>query len=250
MDEQNNPNNNFAYSRFDLEQLERSMADISGNQTQANSALSYWITEDYADGNCAIKIKSNNETNEMNSNNFKLNVEYTNKSSAYGHSRTMKAYRVGDDRSSVFRVDQIPFPECCGITILKNIGVSDRISRIEFKEVIGLVIDHLMDEDQYSKIIIYTTDNSTLAKQLARFDGALMTGSFRNRRSGNILVGFEIDINPSDMNINEDEHDDEFDLEELDEEDIDQDDLHEEEVEQENARSIFDLMSAKDKDFL
>jgi len=124
---------------------------------------------------------------------LKLEVEYTNKSNAYGHSRIIK---ITKDRSTLFRADVIPFPECCGICIFKNVATSD-IPRVEFTECMRMIIQHLQENDMFSMALIYHNDRSNVTKQLSRFEGAVHTGLFKNRRSGNMLTGFEINLDPN-----------------------------------------------------
>lgn len=124
---------------------------------------------------------------------LKLEVEYTNKSNAYGHSRIVKIVK---DKSTLFRSEIIPFPDCCGICIFKNIATND-IPRVEFTECMRMITQHLQENDQFSIGLVYHTDGSNIIKQLSRFDGAVHTGLFKNRRSGNMLAGFEINLDPN-----------------------------------------------------
>jgi len=199
--------------------------DMSGQEQIASMNAQAWVNYNLHRQQEGLFIEKAklliNEKENMDSQ-LKLNVEYTNKSSAYGHSRIIKVTKNG---STVFRVDAIPFPECCGICIFKNISLSDT-PRSEFTEMMNMIIKHLQEEDQFSMILMYSTDSSRIVKELSRFDGAIMTGIFRNRRSGNMLAGFEINIDPrknrNAMVDDEDEDEPELD-DELLEGDVDED---------------------------
>lgn len=125
------------------------------------------------------------------SSSFNLKVDYTNKSISYGHSRNIRIDRNG---ATIFGCQQIPYPECCGIAILKGVSISDGLTKAEFEEMFNLIIEHLKKEDNFSKVIFYTNDGARMASYLSYFSGAILTDKFKNYRSGNVLVGFEISL--------------------------------------------------------
>lgn len=121
----------------------------------------------------------------------KLDITITNKCSSYGNSRIYR-YRVGDE--SVLRFDQIPYPECCGITIIKNFSANSSMSKTDFLDAMDKFIKDQQDNDRFSKALFYTTADSTGAKLFSMINGITILDQFKNKRSGNMLIGFEIDL--------------------------------------------------------
>ena len=62
-----------------------------------------------------------------------LKIEYTNKSTSYGDSRYYVYYVDG---MSVFMANQIPWPNCCGIAILKDLSISSSVDKTLFKKIL------------------------------------------------------------------------------------------------------------------
>ena len=90
--------------------------------------------------------------------NYKLNADVTHSSTSYGDSRR---YSYGDATEKVAALDQVPFPNCCGICILKNISISHSLSNKNFNKFLDEIIENLKGSDHYGKIMIYTTTNET-----------------------------------------------------------------------------------------
>ena len=152
-------------------------------------------------------------------NNLILKVEYTNRSSSYGSSRN---FRIGkkSSSSSVFYCSQVPFPSCCGIAIIKDVSIGSDLTKDEFAEIMDLIKNHLKEEDSFSKIIYYTNSPCRMEKYLSKYDGVIYTEYFKNKRSGNILIGFEINLLENDILENEEDEDDlDFELDEEENED-------------------------------
>lgn len=138
------------------------------------------------------EIKTNN--NEMKQG---LKIEYTNKSSAYGDSRYF-VYHV--DGQSVFTATQIPWPNCCGIAILKDVNISSSVSKDLFKNILNEICEDLYRNDKYSKLLFYTNIGS-VSRMFETYSDITILDPFKNRRSGNILIGFEINLlKDSDVN--------------------------------------------------
>ena len=163
-----------------------------------------------------LKLKQNEITM---SNKIKLEVEFTNKSSVYGHNRI---YRIKDEGGSTcFRLESIAYPECCGITIFKNASIKD-VDFKTFGEYLDLIINDLKANDKYAKILFYTTQDARLAKLMATYPGCITLDKFKNVRSGNMLVGFEINL--FDDNYEDEEDEDEEEIGDADLSDIMEDD--------------------------
>ncbi len=153
----------------------------------------------YSEFNNKIKLEQNEF---IMSNKVKLDVEFTNKSSAYGHNRI---YRIKDESDSTcFRLESIAYPECCGITIFKNASIND-VDFNTFGEYLDLIVNDLKDNDRYSKILFYTIQDARLAKLMASYPGCIILDKFKNIRSGNMLVGFEINLFDENSDSEEDE---------------------------------------------
>lgn len=146
-------------------------------------------------------------------NNLILKVEYTNKSSSYGSSRNFRIAKKSSS-NSVFYCSQVPFPSCCGIAIIKDVSIGSDLTKDEFAEIMDLIKNHLKEEDNFSKIIYYTNSPCRMEKYLSKYDGVIYTEYFKNKRSGNILIGFEINLLENDILEKEDEDNgDDFDFE-------------------------------------
>lgn len=122
---------------------------------------------------------------------IKLESEYTKKDAGYGHSRLYIA-KIGS--VNVFKTQQIAFPRCCGMTILTDVSVDPDITIPQFVEIMDLMIKDINTTDQYSKLIFYTKADSKETRFFSEYPGVVIMEKFRNRRSGNYLVGFEIDL--------------------------------------------------------
>lgn len=121
----------------------------------------------------------------------KLKCETVSRSMSYGNARTF-SYRV--DGEQYIYLNQIPFPNCCGITIFKDVSIYDQTTKEQFISALDRIIATLKKEDSYSRILFYTNQGSYPAKMFALYPGILILDSFINKRSGNVLIGFEIDL--------------------------------------------------------
>ena len=119
----------------------------------------------------------------------KLEVEVVKKDHNYGDSRN---YRYYINRDCVLSLNQIPYPNCCGITIIKDFSQSRGLSSERFNEIIDAIVKDLQKNDRYSKIILYTNKGSRESTLFSAYPEIVILDPFRNRRSSNILVGFEI----------------------------------------------------------
>jgi hypothetical protein len=120
-----------------------------------------------------------------------LKGNITNKDNSYGNSRS---YRFEVDGDCQFSFNQIPFPNCCGIAILRDLSTSSEISRENFNDAINQLVKDLQENDRYSKILIYTTLTSKESQMFQNYPDIIILDPFKNRRSSNILVGFELNL--------------------------------------------------------
>lgn len=132
------------------------------------------------------EIKENN--NEMKQG---LKVEITNKNASYGDSRSY-VYYIDDNAS--FMANQMPYPNCCGIAILKDMSVYSRVDKADGIKIINAICEDLYKNDKYSKILFYTNVGSESAKLFETYPDITILDPFKNRRSGNVLIGFEINL--------------------------------------------------------
>lgn len=139
------------------------------------------VLNGYSDINKPIEIMKGNE----------LDITITDRNSSYGDSRI---YRYKVNGESVLRFDQIPYPECCGIAIIKNFSCNSDLSKADFTEAMTKFTEDLVANDRFSRVLFYTTRGSNGDRYFQQFDGITILDSFQNRRSGNMLVGFEIDL--------------------------------------------------------
>ena len=139
------------------------------------------VLNGYSDINKPIEIMKGNE----------LDITITDRNSSYGDSRI---YRYKVNGESVLRFDQIPYPECCGIAIIKNFACNSYLSKADFTEAMTKFTEDLVANDRFSRVLFYTTRGSNGDRYFQQFDGITILDSFQNRRSGNMLVGFEIDL--------------------------------------------------------
>lgn len=140
-----------------------------------------WIIKNSKDRNKSTKTMEGN----------KLDIQVTNKSSAYGDSRI---YRYLINSESVLRFDQIPYPECCGIAIIKNFSANSNISKSDFLDAMDKFILNIQENDRFSKILFYTNAESIGGQLFSQIPNVIILDSFKNNRSGNTLIGFEIDL--------------------------------------------------------
>ena len=139
------------------------------------------VLNGYSDINKPIEIMKGNE----------LDITITDRDSSYGDSRI---YRYKVNGESVLRFDQIPYPECCGIAIIKNFACNSDLSKADFTEAMTKFTEDLVANDRFSRVLFYTTRGSNGDRYFQQFDGITILDSFQNRRSGNMLIGFEIDL--------------------------------------------------------
>ena len=153
----------------------------------------------YGDVFKRARRKSNSQNQKTNNNEMKqgLKIEYTNKSTSYGDSRYYVYYVDG---MAVFIANQIPWPRCCGIAILKDLSISPSVDKTIFKKILDEICDDLYSNDKYSKLLFYTNIGNT-SKIFETYPDITILDPFKNRRSGNILIGFEINLlKDSDVN--------------------------------------------------
>lgn len=127
-----------------------------------------------------------------------LDIKVTNRSNAYGNDRT---YRYLINGESVMRFDQIPFPECCGIAIIKNFSANGDLSKADFLDAMGKFIADIKSNDRFSKVLFYTNIGSNGEKLFSQLPNSIILDPFKNRRSGNTLIGFEIDLLEKSANV-------------------------------------------------
>jgi len=173
--------NEFTYQNLTIERLDSIMRDIfiGGNTTIPRS----WIKESYFD---EIKTKS---TEIMKGN--ELDIDITDRNRSYGDSRV---YRYKINGETAMRFDQIPFPECCGIAIIKNFSANGDMSKADFLNAMDQFLADIKKNDRYSKVLFYTNTGSTGDRLFQLINGITILDPFRNKRSGNTLIGFEIDL--------------------------------------------------------
>lgn len=153
----------------------------------------------YGDVFKRARRKSNSQNQKTKNNEMKqwLKIEYTNKSTSYGDSRYYVYYVDG---MAVFMANQIPWPNCCGIAILKNLSISPSVDKTIFKKILDEICDDLYSNDKYSKLLFYTNIGS-VSRMFETYPDITILDPFKNRRSGNILIGFEINLlKDSDVN--------------------------------------------------
>ena len=122
-----------------------------------------------------------------------LKVEITNKDTSYGSSRIY--YYSTKDEGNIFRIEQIPFPNCCGIAILKNLSMStSSVDANLFCKIIGEIVEDLKNNDKFSKLMFYTNSGNYGFEEFQKYPEVSIIPPFRNRRSGHTLMGFEIDL--------------------------------------------------------
>lgn len=154
-----------------------------------------------------------------------LDIQITDRNRSYGDSRV---YRYKINGESVLRFDQIPYPECCGIAIIKNFSANGDMQKADFLDAMDQFLADIKKNDRYSKVLFYTNAGSNGDRMFSMINGITILDPFRNKRSGNTLVGFEINLlGEYETIILEDD----FDEEETDgehDEDEEEDDLSEE----------------------
>lgn len=121
----------------------------------------------------------------------KLDIQVTDRNRSYGDSRV---YRYLINGESALRFDQIPYPECCGIAIIKNFSANSDISKVDFIDAINKFIVDMQENDAFSKVLFYTNAGSNGDRLFSQIPDIVVLDPFKNRRSGNTLVGFEIDL--------------------------------------------------------
>lgn len=120
-----------------------------------------------------------------------LDIQITDRNRSYGDSRI---YRYKINGESVLRFDQIPYPECCGIAIIKNFSANGDMQKADFLDAMDQFLADIKKNDRYSKVLFYTNAGSNGDKLFSMINGITILDPFRNKRSGNTLVGFEINL--------------------------------------------------------
>lgn len=156
-----------------------------------------------------------------------LDITITDRNRSYGDSRV---YRYKINGESVLRFDQIPYPECCGIAIIKNFSANGDMQKADFLDAIDQFLADIKKNDRYSKVLFYTNAGSNGDRMFSMINGITILDPFRNKRSGNTLVGFEIDL--LEKESREGWHSLDLDDEESDEEETDGE--HDEDEEEED----------------
>lgn len=156
-----------------------------------------------------------------------LDITITDRNRSYGDSRV---YRYKINGESALRFDQIPYPECCGIAIIKNFSANSDISKVDFIDAINKFIVDMQENDAFSKVLFYTNAGSNGDRLFSQIPNVIILDSFKNKRSGNTLVGFEIDL--LEKKSREGWHSLDLDDEESDEEEDDGE--HDEDEDQDN----------------
>lgn len=121
----------------------------------------------------------------------KLDIQVTDRNRSYGDSRI---YRYKINGESVLRFDQIPYPECCGIAIIKNFSANGDMQKADFLDAMDQFLADIKKNDRYSKVLFYTNAGSNGDRMFSMINGITILDPFKNKRSGNTLVGFEIDL--------------------------------------------------------
>jgi hypothetical protein len=126
------------------------------------------------------------------SNEVKMECEVLNRSRAYGDSRKFY-YKIGNE--PVMAVEQIPFPNCCGVAILHNFSVDLNSTQEMMNDFLDYTVSELKANDQFSKILIYTAENNGRKMKLVEnYPNAEIGEKFVNFRTKNLLTTIEINI--------------------------------------------------------
>jgi len=208
----------FIYQNLTKEMLDSAINDIfrQDSRYQRPNMSSYWqslnlaypSTPDESFKQKSIEIMKGNE----------LDITITDRNRSYGDSRV---YRYKINGESVLRFDQIPYPECCGIAIIKNFSANGDMQKADFLDAMDQFLADIKKNDRYSKVLFYTNAGSNGDKLFPMINGITILDPFRNKRSGNTLVGFEIDLLEKSTEsgwrtLDLTENDDDFDEEEID----------------------------------
>jgi len=140
-----------------------------------------WASKNFKVENKPIEIMKGNE----------LDIQITDRNRSYGDSRV---YRYKINGESILRFDQIPYPECCGIAIIKNFSANGDMQKADFLDAMDQFLADIKKNDRYSKVLFYTNAGSNGDKLFSMINGITILDPFKNKRSGNTLVGFEIDL--------------------------------------------------------
>lgn len=217
----------FNYQHLTKELLEETIGEIFRN---SDSSTSYrwiqfreWEMMNLAYPKTPSESFENKSTETMIKN--ELDIQITDRSNAYGNSRIYR-YRINGE--SVLRFDQIPYPECCGIAIIKNFSANGDMSKADFLDTMDGFIKDMQKNDRFSKVLFYTNAGSNGDRLFSQIPDVIVLDPFKNRRSGNTLVGFEIDLLEKSsregwhsLDLGEDDFDEETDGEHEEEEDDD-----------------------------
>ena len=182
----------FNYQHLTKELLESTMNDIfSRNRIASRRRIEeqYWQAVDLAYPMSPDESFKRKQPKIMEGN--KLDIKVTDRNRSYGDSRV---YRYLINGESALRFDQIPYPECCGIAIIKNFSANSDISKVDFIDAINKFIVDMQENDAFSKVLFYTNAGSNGDRLFSQIPNVIILDSFRNKRSGNILIGFEIDL--------------------------------------------------------
>ena len=120
-----------------------------------------------------------------------LDITITDRDGSYGNSRVY-SYKVNGEY--VLRFDQIPYPECCGIAIIKNFSANGDMQKADFLDAMDQFLADIKKNDRFSKVLFYTNAGSNGDRMFSMINEITILDPFKNKRSGNTLVGFEIDL--------------------------------------------------------
>ena len=116
----------------------------------------------------------------------------------------------------MLRFEQIPYPECCGIAIIKNFSANGDMQKADFLDAMDQFLADIKKNDRFSKVLFYTNAGSNGDRMFSMINEITILDPFKNKRSGNTLIGFEIDLleRSNDSNWRSSDQLDDYDFEE------------------------------------
>ena len=142
-----------------------------------------------------------------------LDITITDRDVSYGNSRVY-SYKVNGEY--VLRFEQIPYPECCGIAIIKNFSANGDMQKADFLDAMDQFLADIKKNDRFSKVLFYTNAGSNGDRMFSMINEITILDPFKNKLSGNTLIGFEIDLleRSNDSNWRSPDQLDDYDFEE------------------------------------
>lgn len=128
----------------------------------------------------------------MNIPEYKLVVDVTNQSSSYGNSRVYR-FKLKDD-TTMLRIKQTPFPECCGVALLSNYSCDPELGVEGFNKCLSMLLHDLTLNDRFSKVLIFNNADNRLTRLFMSHPKAIVGETFRNRRTDNMLISVEYSL--------------------------------------------------------